>query len=281
MPLTPEFPPFLPYVLMTAGLVVLLFVFRAFFLKRISSWNVASYDVKRRWIVQVRNLSVGLFLLGLLIIWSPFMKTFAFSLTALAVAFVIATKELILCLMGGLLKVSARPFQIGDRIEVGHNRGDVIDQGLFTTTLFEIGPEKSAHQYTGRILVLPNSIFLNQPVVNEAFTQKYALHTFVLPLRLDDDWKLAERTVLQAAEKECRDFLDDCHTYFTTQRRSEGLDPPSVRPRVNLHIESPDHLDLVVRIPCPLGQKGRLEQAIVRRYLEARQSGGGSVRLEG
>jgi small-conductance mechanosensitive channel len=94
---------------------------------------IQSADLRRRWIVQIRNGCFLLVLMGLVFIWVTELLAIAFSIAAFIVALVLATKELILCLTGSFLKVSSRAFSVGDRIEVGTFRGDVIDQTLLVT----------------------------------------------------------------------------------------------------------------------------------------------------
>src|SRR5690606_38751393 len=184
----------------------------------------------------------------------------------------IATKELILCSLGGIYKFTTRPFTIGDRIHVGTARGDVIDHDFLSTTLFEIGPEHSVHQYTGRTIRVPNSVFLNTPIHNESFTKQYALHTFSVPLKSDEDWREAERMIREAAEEECTPYMDHARKVMAHLRDTQGLDSPSVEVRISLHLPSPERIDLYVRVPTPAQRKGRVEQAILRRYLEKRMA---------
>jgi hypothetical protein len=46
-----------------------------------------------------------------------------------------------------------------------------------------------------------------------------------------------------------------------------GLDSPTVAPRVTLQIPEPGKINLLLRIPTPARRIGRLEQAILRRFL--------------
>src|SRR5690606_21856396 len=119
------------------------------------------------------------------------------SVVALAVALVVATKELILCITGSILKTGAQSFKIGDRIQIKDFRGDVIDQNLFATTIMEIGPGKLTHQRTGRVTVLPNSLFVSEPVINESYTHDYVLHVFTVPFKRQDDWQSAQKSLLE------------------------------------------------------------------------------------
>jgi small-conductance mechanosensitive channel len=142
-----------------------------------------------------------------------------------------------------------------------------VDQNLFTTTLLEIGPGQSSHQYTGRAIVIPNSLLLNTPLINETFTHDYVLHVFCIPLTSADDWQRSEQLLLEAAQIECGPFLDQARMYMKNIESQHGLDSPTVAPRVTLQIPDPGKINLLLRIPAPSRRKGRLEQAILRRYL--------------
>jgi small-conductance mechanosensitive channel len=224
-------------------------------------------EVRRRWIVNIRNFSIAVVLLGLVLIWQQQLWTIAVSFIALAVAVVIATKELILCISGAVVRASTHSYSVGDRIEIGGKRGDVVDQNLFTTTLLEIGPGQASHQYTGRAIIIPNSLLLNTPLINETFTEEFVLHVFCVPLNSSDDWQRAEQMLLEAAHIECSPFLEDARTYMKSIESRHGLDSPTVAPRVTLQIPEPGKINLLLRIPAPARRKGRLEQAILRRYL--------------
>jgi small-conductance mechanosensitive channel len=73
---------------------------------------------------------VVLLLLGLVLIWAPQLWTFALSLAAVAVEIVVATKEMILCISGSLMRASPRAFSVGDWIEVADVRGEVTASPL-------------------------------------------------------------------------------------------------------------------------------------------------------
>jgi hypothetical protein len=140
---------------------------RIYGLRKVRQSEGLTNELRRRSIIQIRRASWFLLLFGSLFIWGPKFQGLAVSLLAFAVAIVLAFKELILCVLGAMLKTSARSFTIGDRIEINDLRGDVFDHTLLTTTLLEVGPGKATHQHTGRKIVIPNSLFLNTPVMND------------------------------------------------------------------------------------------------------------------
>src|SRR5690606_18061808 len=77
--------------------------------------TVNSPELRGRWLVNSRNGFLLLLLLGLVMIWGEELRTLALSIVAIAVAFVVATKELILCFTGSLLKIGARSFLVRSR----------------------------------------------------------------------------------------------------------------------------------------------------------------------
>ncbi len=226
-------------LIVTIVLLAALLAFRFAALRAIQTAELPSSQMRRRWIVVTRNLSVLLFLFFSIIVWSAELKTFALSLVAVAAAVVLATKELLLCLSGSLLRSSSDMYSIGDRIEIQDLRGDVVDFSLFTTTLLEVGPGDTSHQHTGRAVVIPNSLLLSHPVLNETYTDDYVLHTMTVPLSAEDDWHRAESSLLAAAQHECASFMVDAKKHFERINRETGLETPKTEPRVSVQIPEP------------------------------------------
>src|SRR5690625_7675079 len=77
-------------------------------------------------------------------------------------------------------------------IQIKDFRGDVIDQNFLATTILEVGPGKITHQLTGRMTVIPNSLFVSEPVINESFTNDFVLHVFTIPFKREDNWMAAQ-----------------------------------------------------------------------------------------
>lgn len=250
-------------LLASSGLLLIIVLVLRAFLARFIRKSVNSSEMRRRWLVQSRNGLLLLLVLGLILIWAHELRTFALSIVAIAVAFVVATKELILCLIGSMVKTAGRSFNIGDRIQIKDFRGDVIDQNLLTTTILEVGPGKLTHQRTGRMTVIPNAIFVSEPLVNETYTHDYVLHVFVVPFKREENWKLAKQALLDAANKHIAPYLDDARRYMKRMSDHKGMDIPSIDPRVTLQVPSAGEIHLIVRIPVKSAQRSFIEQAIL------------------
>lgn len=263
---------FLSEIINTKGINTILILALIFFLKSLFVKMILSSKIvieeKRKWVIRARNWTTVVVMISIIILWSSEIQTFAISIAAVAVAIAVSLKELIMGFAGGLVRSFQQTFRVGDRIEVDGIRGDVIDTDLFVTKVLEIGPHNLTHQYTGRSISIPNSSFLTHKVINESFMDKYVFHVFVIPLIRTDNWKRAEDIVLEAARIECESFLEGARENMNKIARKEGLDVPSVEPRVSYHISAKEQMELVVRIPAPARNKGTVEQKIIRRFME-------------
>ena len=248
-------------------------VLRALLVRWVSSQKGLTVEERRRWIINIRNGMVFVFAAGLISIWAHELQAFAVSLIALAAALVLATKELILCMSGAALRAGSRLFSIGDRIQITNHRGIVLDHDLFATTLLEIGPGQASHLTTGRVVVLPNSLFFTTPLVNETFSKDYVFHVTVVPLAVDDDWRRAERVLLEAARTECADHIQEAAQYLHELEERNLLEAPNPEPKVTLQFDQPGRINLVLRFPVPVRGRARTEQAILRLYLTTMSDG--------
>jgi small-conductance mechanosensitive channel len=253
--------------LASVGVVIVALALRWALRRAVNTQHKASADLRRRWLLQVRNLTFALVALGLVLIWATELKTAAISVVAIVAAMVIATKELILCLTGGFLKISSRMFVLGDHVEINGVRGEVIDQTLLTTKLMESSGGPNGSQYTGRTIILPNAILLAQPVYNESLTKSFGLHVFTVPVKADAGWEAHEAALVKALNDTCADYLEHAKSAVAALAREEGLNTPSVEPRVQVAVPEPGRVDLIARLPYPVDAKSRVIQQVLRAYL--------------
>ncbi|MGA6827430.1 hypothetical protein ACO9S2_07425 [Nitrospira sp. NS4] len=248
-------------------LLVSIVLTRTLVVRWISRNPTLSMEAKRRWVVTTRNSMVFVFLTGLVVIWAHELQAFAVSLVALAAALVLATKELILCWSGAALRVGSKVYAVGDRIQIAGYRGVVLDHDVFATKLLEIGPGQATHLYTGRVTSFPNSLLLTNALVRENPDQEYGLYTLIVPLKADEDWQKAERTLLAGAKAECGPFMEEAARHMKMLEQTNLLEAPSPEPRITIQLQEPGRVHLVLRFPAPDRGRSRVEQAILRRYL--------------
>lgn len=154
--------------------------------------------VVRRWAAGLRNVLIVIAMIGLVMIWAPQLRTFALSLTAFAVASVIAMKELILCISGSALRTLSRAYSVGDYIEIGGKRGEVMDFNLLVTRLREFEGQEGSFHRTGRDIILPHSLLFTLPVRVEGHAGGDVRHVFSMTFEPDANL-FAEQAVIEQA----------------------------------------------------------------------------------
>lgn len=145
-------------------------------------------QVIRRWTANARNLLLLVALVGLVMIWAPQLRTFALSLTAFAVALVVAMKELILCLSGSALRTFSRAYSVGDYVEIGGKRGEVLDHSLLVTRLKEFDKQGGSFPGVRREIVLPHSLLFSSAIRVEGSIGGRIRHAF--PITFEPDANL-------------------------------------------------------------------------------------------
>ncbi len=220
---------------------------------------------RRKLIVISRNIGLLILIVGLTILWFTEIRTAITAFVVIAVAIVIATKELLINLLGSLYRSSSQSISVGDRIEIDGVRGDVIDQTLSGITLLEIG--SGTNQFSGRNIFIPNSKFLSHKVFNETKLKHYVFHVITIPLGENEDWQKMEAVLLEIANEIVNPYHKELEKHMKRLSDKYSLDIPSVEPRVHLQLKEADKTFLALRIPVPIQRRGRLEQHILREYL--------------
>ena len=248
-------------------LLLLLAITRTALLKAMRTWDWMDNKTKKRLTFQFKNLILFILVLGIIIIWADELRAVALSLVAIAAAIVLATKEMLQCFLGGVYKLSSRPFEIGDRIEVGNYHGTVTDHNMLTTTLFEIVPSGQGHQHTGRIVSIPNSLFLSNAIINEMTTKKFVLHLFWIPFEIDENWEKAKKLLLKISNEACKPYMKEAKKKLGRISEELGLDYVNLNPRVDVQFTSAKEIRFLIRISIPFLDRSEIEQKIKQEFL--------------
>lgn len=119
----------------------------------------------------------------------------------LSAGLAIALQAPLVNLAGWLFILWRRPFAVGDRIEVGSFRGDVVDQRLFMFSLMEVGNWVDADQSTGRLLHVPNGQLFSNTLANYSQGFDYIWNEIPVLVTFESDWRKGKTALSQIAER--------------------------------------------------------------------------------
>ena len=158
-------------------------------------------DVKRAYYWRHMIVYIYTFLLVCLIgrIWLKGFDSIATILGLATLGLSIAMRDTIANLAGWAFLIWRKPFKIGDRIQIGEVSGDVIDSRLFQFSLVEMGNWVDADQSTGRIVHVPNSKLLLEPLANYQVGFDYIWNEIPVLITFESNWKKAKDILTQIA----------------------------------------------------------------------------------
>ncbi|TQV83765.1 mechanosensitive ion channel domain-containing protein [Denitrobaculum tricleocarpae] len=255
--------------LVTVALLLLVAALRLLLFRLIRRGADVLQEDQRRQLFYTRSALSALLVIGLLVIWLGQLQNLLLSLTAVTVAIVIATKELLMCISGFVLRTGASVFSIGDRVEVDGIRGEVTDHSVLSTTLLELAPASQGDGYSGRTVVLPNSVFLQHPVRNENFSPSFALHSFDITLETRVNVAMALHWLQTKSDQLCEPFLEAAKRSNAMAEKKLGVDIQG--PEASISLGTSDLGRTVFRISlfCPKKEVFALEKLITAGFLDA------------
>ncbi|WP_070965982.1 mechanosensitive ion channel family protein [Vibrio sonorensis] len=241
-------------------------------IRRITLWKIRGEvdfvtEDQRKWMSRTKNGTFAFTVILLFMLWQSEISEFALSVTAIAVAIVVASKEIILCFTGSIQRASSRSFRIGDWIEVGKLSGEVIEHNLMATVIQEIDLYHGNYHYTGKTATLPNSMFFSYPVKNLNFMKRYVYHNFTIVVPEFVNLYPMLPGINNKIEQHCHYFSEVAKRYNAIIEKHAGVDLPGAEPHI--HISSGATGEQVVHfmIFCPTENAVHLEHLIRQDFM--------------
>ena len=246
---------------------LLVVLVRRFTLSRIRGEDAFVSEDQRKWMSRTKNGSFILMMLLLFVLWQSEINQFALSVTAIAVAIVVASKEIILCFTGSIQRASSRSFRIGDWIEVGSICGEVIEHNMMATVIQEIDLHHGQYHFTGKTATLPNSMFFTFPVKNLNFMKRYVYHNFTIVVKeFVNLYPLIDQLEVKI-EEHCHYFSEVARRYNFMIEKHAGVDLPGAEPHIHISNSPTAEQSVHFMIFCPTDKAVHLEHLIRKDFM--------------
>lgn len=213
----------------------------------------------RQQLVLIKNVIILSAVCFIIMIWATKIAGVAISLSAFAMALVLSTKELIMCITGYTMFAMSRPFNVGDHVELSGVQGLVMDVDLLNLTLSETN---GSHQITGKTIILPNSVLLTAVITNHM-----SLGSFVVgcvKMAVPYSTNRAEFTALAKSitTTVCEPWLHDSQRHFQRLGSTALLETPSSKVQVLWHSEDIKQHIVEIRFLVPVAQQEKVTQTV-------------------
>ena len=254
-------------ILASAALVLLLLFLRRAVLEVVDR-RVEDPTLRYRWSKASAYTAFVLGALALAQVWFTAIRSMGTFLGLLTAGLAIALKDLVADLAGWVFVLWRRPFDLGDRIQIGQHSGDVVDIRIFAFTMMEIGNWVGADQSTGRMIHIPNSLVFTEAVANYTAGFPFVWNELPVLVTFESDWKGAKELLqaianeeASAASREARNTLRKSSKRFLIHYRK-------LTPVVYTSVQDSGVL-LTLRYLCHPRQRRGTAEAIWERILDA------------
>ena len=247
------------------GWAVIYFVFYVIFKDRIQ----AMADSERRYFFN-KALSIIYYIaifMMVLTVWVQNIQTVVVGAGLIAIGITISLQEVAKNFVGGLIILINKTYEVGDRIEINSKKGDVLDIGVFYTTLLEIDEWLAGDQPSGRISIVPNSFVLSSITNNYTRDFKFLWDEITIPVTYGSDWRAATDLILEVINKETGNLIVQATEAFPLLERKYFFTRSSVEPAVFVKLTS-NWIEMYARFVTEPRQRRIIRNRLSTRILE-------------
>src|SRR6202795_1241479 len=190
----------------------------------------ARYKV-RKFVVFSGYVSILLFLAFL---FEDRLGRLSFAIGVVGAGVAVALQDVLASFAGAFSIGFSKLYAVGDRVQIGDTKGDVIDIGLLRTTLLETGSWVSGDLYNGRIVRIPNSAVLKGSVFNYSQGFRFIWDEIKVVFTTKSDSQFAREMLLRVAKEAIGEYLVEAQTSWKVISDNYRSENPPLEPTVAL-----------------------------------------------
>jgi small-conductance mechanosensitive channel len=177
-------------------------------------------------------------LLFLAILFEDRLGRLSFALGIAGAGLAVALQDVVASIAGAFAIGFGNLYTVGDRVQIGDTRGDVIDIGLLRTTIMETGNWVRADLYNGRIARIPNSAVLKGAVFNYSQGFEFVWDEVKVVLSATSDCPFAKDRFLRLAKEVIGEYLLEAQSSWKEISDNYQSANPPLEPTVTLIVNA-------------------------------------------
>jgi small-conductance mechanosensitive channel len=208
-------------------------------------------------------ISIALMILSVAVVWIEDSSTLILSYGLVGAAVALALQDLLKNIAGGMIILATSIYRVGDRVELHDRTGDVIDIGIFYTTLMEIGEWVDGDQPTGRLVSVPNGLVIAGKVSNFTRDHGYLWDEISLPLTYSSNWRKAVDLLTETLNAQTEAFFEGAKRDIDRIGEKYYLPSQDIRPSVYI-VPRESWISLTLRYTVPVRDRRVVRDKINR-----------------
>lgn len=211
-------------------------------------------------------------LIFITVVFRDVLGNLAVILGAISAGVAFALKEVFISLAGWVAVAFGDLYKVGDRVELGGIKGDVIDITFMRTTLMELGEWVNGDLYTGRIVRTSNSVVFTAPLFNYSRDLPFLWDEIVITLKHGTDLNAARSVLVDVAQDVVGEYVNHAKVHWQMVKNKYVVEDEKLDPIVSLNVTA-SAFEYTVRYPVDFKErrstKDKLFEAILERFAKA------------
>jgi small-conductance mechanosensitive channel len=162
----------------------------------------------------------------------------SFAIGVIGAGVAVALQDVVASVAGAFSIGFSKLYAVGDRVQIGDTRGDVIDIGLLRTTLMETGNWVSRDLYNGRVVRIPNSTVLKVSVFNYSQGFRFVWDEIKVVLSVTSDCQMTREMLLRVAQASVGEYLAEAQLSWKYISENYRIENPTLEPTVSLAVNA-------------------------------------------
>ncbi len=254
-------------LLLSIAVVVLAWLIRLLVMRAVDR-RVDDIRIRYQWRKKTTYVAVIASSLVIGRIWFQALDSLATFLGLLSAGIAIALRDLVADLAAWIFILWRKPFEVGDRIQIGDHAGDVIDIRIFQFTLLEIGEWVHADQSTGRVIHIPNWKVFSETQASYTKGFKFIWNEIPVLVTFESDWRAAKEILTDIAYRHAESLTEQAQQQLRDASSRFMIFYSTLTPRVWTRVEDSGVL-LTIRYLCDPRRRRGSEEAIWEEILDA------------
>ena len=231
------------------------------------------HDVRRRYqflLMQRIALWCGVALVLILAFVTELgaVATFAGLITA---GVALALQNVIVSIVGYFFLIGKYGIRVGDRVQVGTVKGEVVDIGLVRFHLMELSGGTADSEPTGRIVAFSNAVVFQATA--SLFKQipgtNFIWREILLKFAPESDYRVIQDRVRNAIDTAFADYRDSLERERRQMEMSlTSISASELKPRVHVHFTT-SAIEVLVRYPVVLEKATEIDERVIENIFAA------------
>lgn len=201
---------------------------------------------------------------------------FTVALGAASAGIAFALQEVIASFAGWLAVALGGFYGVGDRVQLGGIKGDVIDIGFLRTTIMECGSWVDGDLYNGRIVRVANSFVFKEPVFNYSGDFPFLWDEITVPIKYGSDYERARALLEEVADEVVGEYTASATAQWEKLVRAYRIEDARLKPLVTL-VANDNWVQFTLRYVVDHRARRATQDALFTRILKRAEQTDGRV----